>query len=98
MEGKDVEMTVCNLLANLSKWKREDEGRGRRSDFVLWLVVLGKEELTAHVNSGLLESGSLREGPPWAQRHRRLKKPGDSSLQWNLFAPVSHMLRLFLGF
>lgn len=30
MEGKDVEMTVCNLLANLSKWKRKEEGEGGR--------------------------------------------------------------------
>lgn len=44
MEGKDVEMTVCNLLANLSKWKREEEGR-RKSDFVLWQENLSTFEL-----------------------------------------------------
>lgn len=60
MEGKDVEMTVCNLLANLSKWKREEEGGRKRNDFVLW-----QEDLTVHLNSGLLEpeARKLEERP-----------------------------------
>lgn len=53
VEGKDVEMAVCNLLANLSKWKRKEEGRRRRSVFVLW-----QGELKAHRNSGHMEPGS----------------------------------------
>lgn len=48
MEGKDVEMTVCNLLANLSKRGGEAEEEGLS-------IVVGS---SGGVNSGLLVPGA----------------------------------------
>lgn len=64
MEGKDVEMTVCNLLANFIKMEKGRRGERRRSD----CAVVGTAQSTSQLwpCGRSQEPGSLRKGPTWA--------------------------------
>lgn len=91
---KMLRWQFVTYLQTLLKWKREEEGE-RRSDCTVVETAQSTSELWPY--GGSQEPGSLRKGPPWAWGRAKGWMSPLSPVE-SVFAPIFHMLWIFLEF